>query len=161
MRERERQATVDMTSPRESHEAIAVGAGPAGIAAAIRMSQLGIACLVLEKSEGPRVKQCGGAISPTAVRIYSKLGLSEEYFQAHGYATNNGWMHASGIQLHGHTTNGTRGFLIERRQLDWDFQQYAILQHSVRIAYGAEVFGIQLDDNFVQAEVRKNNHKES
>jgi menaquinone-9 beta-reductase len=149
-----------MTTPREFHEVIVVGAGPAGIAAAIRMSQLGIACLVLEKSDGPRVKQCGGAVSPYAVRIYSKLGLSEEYFQTHGYATNSGWIRAFGIELHGHTMNGKRGFLIERRQLDWDFQQHAISQHSVRIEYGADVFGIQLDDNSVQTEVRKNNHKE-
>jgi geranylgeranyl reductase family protein len=150
-----------MISPREFYEVIVVGGGPAGIAAAIRMKQLGIACLVLEKSEGPRVKQCGGAISPYAVRIYSKLGLSEEYFQTHGFATNNGWIHAFGIQLHGYTTDGKRGFLVERRQLDWDFQQHAISQHSVRIEYGAEVFGIQLKYDSVQAEVRKNDHKKT
>jgi geranylgeranyl reductase family protein len=150
-----------MMDLKEFHEVIIVGAGPAGIAAAIRMSQLGMACLVLEKSEGPRVKQCGGAVSPYAVRIYSKLGFSEEYFQTHGYATNHGWIHASGIELHGQTTNGKRGFLVERRQLDWDFQQHATSQHSVRIEYGAEVLGIQINGGSVQAEARKNKHIES
>jgi geranylgeranyl reductase family protein len=148
-----------MTS--EFHEVIIVGAGPARIAAAIRISQLGIPCLVLEKSEGLRVKQCGGAISPHEVRIYAKLGFSEQYFLKHGYATNNGWIHAFGIELLGQTMDGKRGFLVERRQLDWDFQQLAVSQHSVRIEYGAEVIGIQLNDDSVQTEARKNNHKES
>jgi geranylgeranyl reductase family protein len=144
----------------EFHEVIVVGAGPAGIAAAIRFSQLGIACLVLEKAEGPREKHCGGGVSPYAVNIYSKLGLPEEYFQINGYATSDGWIHAFGHKLLGHTINGKLGFIVERRQLDWDFQQHAISRHSVRIEYGAAVFDIQLKHDHVQTEIRRNNHRE-
>jgi menaquinone-9 beta-reductase len=143
----------------EFHEVIVVGAGPAGIAAAIRLSQLGIACLVLEKSEGPRVKHCGGGVSPYAVNIYSKLGFSEEYFQTNGHAATNGWIHAFGHKLLGHTMNGKRGFMVERRQLDWDFQQHAITRHSVQIEYGVAVSGIRLNHDYVQTEVRRNSHK--
>jgi geranylgeranyl reductase family protein len=147
-----------MTPKDEFSEAIVVGAGPAGVAAAIRLSQLGIACLVLEKAEGPRVKHCGGGVSPYAVSIYSKLGFPEEYFQANGYASSDGWIHAFGHKLLGHTVNGKRGFILERRQLDWDFQQHAISRHSVRIEYGATVCGIRINHDHVQTEVRKNNH---
>jgi geranylgeranyl reductase family protein len=143
----------------EFHDVIVVGAGPAGIAAAIRLSQLGITCLVLEKSEGPREKHCGGGVSPSAVTAYSKLGFPEAYFQANGYAITSGWIHAFGHKLLGHTMNGKRGFIVERRQLDWDFQQHAIKKHSVRIKYGAAVSSIQLNHDYVQTEVRNDGHK--
>jgi geranylgeranyl reductase family protein len=145
--------------PTEFHEVIVVGAGPAGIAAAIRLSQLGIACLVLEKAEGPREKHCGGGVSPSAVNMYLKLGFPEAYFRRNGYPTSNGWIHAYGHKMLGRTIAGKLGFIIERRQLDWDFQQHAASQHSVRIEYGAMVLGVQLNDHRVQIEVRKNDHK--
>jgi menaquinone-9 beta-reductase len=140
----------------ECPDVIVVGAGPAGTAAAIRLSQLGITCLVFEKSEGPRTKQCGGGVSPRAVEIYSELGFPADYFPANGKAITSGWIHAFGHKLLGHTMDGKRGFVMERKQLDWDFQQHAISRYSVRIEYGAAVSGIQLMKDRVQAEVRKN-----
>ncbi len=148
-----------MINPQNFHEAIVVGAGPAGIAAAIRLSQLGVECLVLEKAGGPREKPCGGAVSPAAAKTYAKLGFSEPYFLKNGCETDDGWIRAFGIELHGHTKGGKRGFLVERRQLDWDFQQFAISQHAVRIEYGAEVFSVRLEDDSVIAQVRKGDRK--
>lgn len=42
---------------------IIIGAGPAGIAAALRLTQLGIEHILIEKSEYPRDKICGDALS--------------------------------------------------------------------------------------------------
>lgn len=144
----------------KSHEVIVAGAGPAGTAAAIRLSQLGVDCLVLEKAGGPREKHCGGAVSPFGVKLYSRLGLPKSYFEKHGYATNTGWIQGFGLELPGRTADGSNGFLVERRQLDWDFQQVAVSRHSVRIQYGAQVSGVQVGRDCVNVLVRQGGRKE-
>ncbi len=135
-------------------EVIVVGAGPAGVAAGIRLRRLGIDCLVLEKAPGPRVKQCGGAVSPYAVRLYAELGLTEDYFRQHARGTNEGWINGFGVELLGHTSNGVHGYFVERRQLDWDFQQAAI-SAGVPIEYDCEVIDISLTGDGVSVKVRK------
>jgi geranylgeranyl reductase family protein len=49
------------------YDIIVVGGGPAGSTAARRAAELGFNVICLEKSEMPRVKPCGGGISPSAV----------------------------------------------------------------------------------------------
>lgn len=51
-----------------SAEVIVVGGGPAGSAAAQRLTQAGIATLVLDKEVFPRLKLCAGWITPEVVR---------------------------------------------------------------------------------------------
>src|SRR5260370_16541725 len=51
-----------------SAEAIVVGGGPAGSAAATRLRAAGIDVLVLDKEEFPRQKLCAGWITPEVVR---------------------------------------------------------------------------------------------
>jgi len=55
-------------SPLQSVEAIIVGGGPAGAAAAQRLVAGGIDTLVLDKEEFPRQKLCAGWITPEVVR---------------------------------------------------------------------------------------------
>ncbi|MBL0210418.1 MAG: geranylgeranyl reductase family protein [Holophagaceae bacterium] len=46
------------------HDCIIIGAGPAGGAAAYHLAKRGRSALVLEKARLPRVKPCGGGVSP-------------------------------------------------------------------------------------------------
>ncbi len=62
-----------MTS--EIHDALVVGAGPAGIAAAITLQRAGKSVLVVDKAEFPRDKFCGDGLTTLALRLLDDLGL--------------------------------------------------------------------------------------
>ena len=59
-------------------DAVIVGAGPAGSAAAITLARAGRSVLVIEKQRFPRAKVCGGCLSGAAVsRLRELLGEQE------------------------------------------------------------------------------------
>lgn len=60
------------------YEAIVAGAGPAGVAVAVRLAQHGRAgrILVLDRSRFPREKPCGGALTGHADPAMRELGLA-------------------------------------------------------------------------------------
>jgi flavin-dependent dehydrogenase len=60
---------------RADAEAIVVGAGPAGAAAAILLAEHGIDTLVLERGRRARPKICGEYLSPEAGRVLDRLGV--------------------------------------------------------------------------------------
>ncbi|NJL76062.1 MAG: geranylgeranyl reductase family protein [Saprospiraceae bacterium] len=53
-----------------------VGAGPAGAAAALKLSYLGIPCVLVEKAKFPRDKVCGDAIGPKVLMLLGRLDTS-------------------------------------------------------------------------------------
>ena len=57
------------------------GGGPAGLAAAIRAAQKGLAAVVLERSEAPPDKACGEGLMPSGARELSLLGARIETAQ--------------------------------------------------------------------------------
>jgi flavin-dependent dehydrogenase len=59
-------------------DAIVVGAGPAGAAAAVRLARSGRRTLLIERSTMPRPKVCGCCLSPQAGRELDGLGLPPE-----------------------------------------------------------------------------------
>lgn len=66
-----------------------IGAGPGGSAAAVALGQLGIKNVVLLDREGfPRDKTCGSGLSPNALKVIEKLGLSEAVREV-GYPINS------------------------------------------------------------------------
>jgi len=55
-----------------------IGAGPAGLATAVRLGQLGVGRVVIvDRLDFPRNKTCGSAISPKGCAALGALGLSE------------------------------------------------------------------------------------
>ena len=59
---------------RELHSGVCVlGGGPGGSTAALRLSQLGIPCIVVEKGRFPRDKVCGDALSGKVMRSLERL----------------------------------------------------------------------------------------
>ena len=75
MRERHRPASSDTVVQAEVG---IIGAGPAGLAAAVRLGQLGVDRVVLvDRLDFPRDKTCGSAISPKGCETLAELGLSE------------------------------------------------------------------------------------
>jgi menaquinone-9 beta-reductase len=56
-------------------EVLVVGAGPAGIAAAITAQQRGLRTIVVDKATFPRDKTCGDGLTANAVRLLARLGF--------------------------------------------------------------------------------------
>jgi geranylgeranyl reductase family protein len=58
-------------------DVVVVGAGPGGSAAAAALARAGHDVLLLDRSEFPREKTCGDALSPIGVTVLRDLGLDE------------------------------------------------------------------------------------
>src|SRR5574337_1266804 len=50
------------------HDAIVIGAGPAGASAARRLAQANLSVLLVERAHLPRYKKCGGGLTDKAIR---------------------------------------------------------------------------------------------
>ena len=57
------------------YDVIIVGAGPAGTCAALYCHRQGLKTLLLDKSQFPRDKTCGDALSGKSVKVLDDLGL--------------------------------------------------------------------------------------
>ncbi|NQW68336.1 MAG: geranylgeranyl reductase family protein [Acidimicrobiaceae bacterium] len=59
-------------------DVLVVGAGPAGIAAALTAKRLGMNVLVIDKATFPRDKCCGDGLTTGALRLLDQLGLRHD-----------------------------------------------------------------------------------
>ena len=82
--------------PTSHADAVVIGAGPAGSAAATFLAQAGRDVLVLEKSSFPRDKVCGDALTPRAVKALQLLGLHDE-----AQGSPPGWVRQQGLRMYG------------------------------------------------------------
>jgi flavin-dependent dehydrogenase len=64
------------------YDAIIIGAGPAGTAAAITLGERGRRVLLLEKSRFPREKLCGEFLTPECRPLFARLGVEERLLEA-------------------------------------------------------------------------------
>ena len=129
-------------------DAIIVGAGPAGSAAAYYLATAGLDVLVLEKSQFPREKVCGDGLTPRAVRALTSMGVP--------IGAEDGWLRNKGLRIIG---GGGRieldwpdlsdypGYGLVRTRLDFDqtLARHA-QQAGARIIEGCTVTGPLLDD---------------
>jgi geranylgeranyl reductase family protein len=60
-------------------DVLIVGAGPAGIAAALTARQRGLSVCVIDKATFPRDKCCGDGLTTGALRLLERLGLPPSY----------------------------------------------------------------------------------
>lgn len=65
-------------------EALVIGAGPAGSAAAIALARAGHAVLLVDRCRFPRGKPCGEYYNPEGVRLLGELGLPASSLRAAG-----------------------------------------------------------------------------
>jgi geranylgeranyl reductase family protein len=65
------------------HDAVVVGAGPGGSAAAHFLSARGLDVMLLDRAEFPRDKTCGDGLTPRALRVMEAMGVLAEV-TAHG-----------------------------------------------------------------------------
>ncbi|RWF89741.1 MAG: FAD-dependent oxidoreductase, partial [Mesorhizobium sp.] len=62
-----------------THDAIIIGAGPAGTSAALVLARRGWAVAIVEKSAFPRRKVCGEYISASNLALLDRLGVGDAW----------------------------------------------------------------------------------
>ncbi len=67
---------------KESYDVVIVGGGPGGSAAGAALAGRGVGTLIVDKAVFPREKICGDGVSPEAVDLCRRLGLSLEKLMA-------------------------------------------------------------------------------
>lgn len=67
-----------------TYDAVIIGAGPGGSAAALSLAQQGRSVAIVERSEFPRRKVCGEFISAVNLALLDRLGVGDEFRQAAG-----------------------------------------------------------------------------
>ena len=67
-----------------THDAIVIGAGPAGATAAIELSRKGWSVAIVEKSAFPRRKVCGEFMSATCIPVLRRLGVEAAWRELAG-----------------------------------------------------------------------------
>jgi geranylgeranyl reductase family protein len=76
----------------DRYDALVIGGGPGGSAAAYHFAKGGARVLMCEKAAYPRDKVCGDGLTPRAVGALDAMGLREEY---------QGWSRSAGLKVHG------------------------------------------------------------
>ena len=124
-------------------DVVVVGAGPAGSAAAARLSGEGWTVLLLDRAHFPRKKACGECVNPGGVSALARLGLLDEVM-ARNPALLRGWSIRShqGTRAEGHFAPGAGpGFGITREVLDQVLADGAV-SRGARFEEGARVTGV-------------------
>lgn len=113
----------------EVYDAIVVGAGPGGSALAAALASRGIKVLLLDKSQFPRDKACGDALSPRAVNVLHRLGVKELLHEV-GYSIEGASLTApNGMTIEAELRGGVHdrtGYVVRRIDLDERLCDHAV-----------------------------------
>jgi len=107
-------------APGSRVDALVVGAGPAGAAAAYWLAERGHRVLVVEKKRFPREKTCGDGLTPRAVRQLADMGLAEPLAEFHRYDGLRSMAHGITLEMPWpqHSDYPDHGYVVRRRDLD-------------------------------------------
>ena len=100
-------------------DVIVVGGGPAGVASALFLRQLGHDVLLLDKARFPRDKVCGESVSPEAWRLFEALGVKGRVRSLAPQPVRGMTLTApDGTRFAGRYPEGREGFAMRRERLD-------------------------------------------
>jgi menaquinone-9 beta-reductase len=144
-----------------TYDALVIGGGPSGAAAAFWLASRGRRVIVVEKKRFPREKTCGDGLTPRAVRQLNDMGLAERL--------DDGFLRFDGLRsiAHGvtlelawpeHPEFPNYGYVVRRRELDEMVADQAVKAGAV-LVQGAEAVAPVLEAGLLAGAVIK--HKDS
>jgi len=86
----------------ESHDAVVVGAGPAGSLTALVLARAGRKVALLDRAAFPRPKVCGNCVNPSTWKIWERLGLEESFAALPHQAMAGFTIYSEGRMLYRH-----------------------------------------------------------
>ena len=122
-------------------DAVVVGAGPGGSAAARLLAQAGWKIALVERSEFPRRKVCGEFISATSLPALQACGIGEELLAAAGPPVSRIGLYAGDTQL-ASPREGLWGRALGRAHLDTLLRDAAV-RAGVQLFQPADVVGLR------------------
>jgi flavin-dependent dehydrogenase len=99
------------------HDAIVVGAGPAGCIAAIVLARAGVRVRMLDRSRFPRRKLCGDTLNPGARALLDRLGLAHAVERG-GLPVAGMVVSGAGVTIEGLYPQGMTGLALTRADFD-------------------------------------------
>ena len=110
-------------------DVVVVGAGPSGASTAFHLARSGGRVLLLDRARFPRDKECGGTLSPAAVRIVEEMGASAGLKggrYVHGLRVSMRGRGTRLLRFSERSTGDPRGMVVTRSHLDQALAQCAV-----------------------------------
>src|ERR1700677_1726045 len=103
-----------------SHDAVIVGAAPAGAVAALVLARAGKRVALLDRAAFPRAKVCGNCVNPSTWTIWRRLGLAESFAALPHHNTAGFAIHCEGraVYTHDFPESGRGPRVVSREVLD-------------------------------------------
>jgi flavin-dependent dehydrogenase len=142
-------------------DALVIGAGPAGSAAAILLAQAGWSVSLAEKDSFPRDKVCGGFIGAGSLRVLDALGAGDAFRSLAGPPVRAVGFFGPGDPVIAPMPRGARpgppyGGAVRREQLDAMLLELA-RDHGARIHQPAAVVALQREGGAFLCRLREGN----
>ena len=128
-----------MTLSLKTKDALVIGAGPAGAAAAYWLAEAGHDVLAVERKTFPREKTCGDGLTPRAVKQLDDMGLLDALESTHRHDGLRARAHGITLELRWpeHPDLPSHGYVVRRRELDQMVADTAA-KAGADVWYGAE-----------------------
>jgi geranylgeranyl reductase family protein len=138
----------------ERYDAIVIGGGPAGAAAAYWLASAGHRTLVVERKRFPREKTCGDGLTPRAVRQLADMGVEDRLAPHLRYDGLRSMAHGVTLELPWpeHPDFPSYGYVVRRRDLDALVAERAV-EAGAELWTGAEAVEAVVDDGLVAGAV--------
>jgi geranylgeranyl reductase family protein len=153
-----------MANPVKSDITI-IGAGPAGIAAAITLGKKGIPCLLVDKMNSPKAKICGDGLSGKVLSTLNRIDTSfVPEIARSGFASNSEAVRffSPGLKMMelsflSKQTSRPAGFVCKRIDFDHFLLQKAFSFPGIRYEAGIQIEEISRKNGLVTLESKSNN----